>query len=176
MLLELVGTVLAGVVFGSMVMLARRWVGDRLPKWLVPVAAGAGMLLATISSEYGWYGRTLEIARTDLPQMVVATTLESRAPWRPWTYVVPYVERFVAVDGASLRTNPVIPGQRMVDLYSFGRWVPVSKVTVILDCEDSRRALLDADASFDAEGKVLGIDWIDVAEDDPVLRTGCAVS
>lgn len=173
MILELVGTVVAGIAAAGLVLIARSLLGERVPKWLIPIAAGVGMLTATISSEYGWYGRTLAV----LPEgFEVAQTVDSRAPWRPWTYLFPYTERFVAVDTVSMRQNPAIAGQRMVDLYFFGRWAPVNRVTALLDCEGNRRAPLVEGASFDDTGQVAGADWISVAADDPVLRVGCGVS
>lgn len=173
MILELIGTVVAGIAAAGLVLIARHLLGERVPKWLIPIAAGAGMLAATISSEYGWYGRTLG----QLPEgMEVAQTVESQAPWRPWTYVVPYVERFAVVDTASTRLNPAVPGQRIVDIYFFGRWAPVNRVTALLDCEGNRRAPLVEGASFDDSGQISGAAWNTVPADDPVLRVGCGVS
>ena len=173
MILELIGTVVAGVAAASLVLIARHLLGERVPKWLIPIAAGIGMLTATISSEYGWYDRTVAA----LPEeMKVAQTVESRAPWRPWTYVIPFVERFVVVDTGSTRLNPAVPGQRIVDLYFFGRWAPVNKVSALLDCEGNRRAALVEGAVFDDTGQVAGASWNTVTADDPILRVGCGVS
>ncbi len=173
MILEMIGTVVAGIAAAGLVLIARHLLGERVPKWLIPIAAGAGMLAATISSEYGWYNRTLAA----LPEgMEVAQTVDSRAPWRPWTYLVPYVERFVVVDTAGTRLNAAVPGQRIVDLYFFGRWAPVNKVTALLDCEGNRRAALVEGASFDDSGQVAGASWTTVTAEDPILRVGCGVS
>jgi hypothetical protein len=102
------------------------WKPDLIPRWLLPVAAGGAMLAAAISSEYGWYGRVAG----QLPEtFVVAQTYDERAALRPWTFLVSYTSRFVAVDRGSTRTNPQLPDQRMVDLYFFGRWAPVQKLT-----------------------------------------------
>lgn len=173
MILELIGTVVAGIAAAGLVLIARHLLGERVPKWLIPIAAGAGMLAATISSEYGWYGRTVAA----LPaEMQVAQTVDSRAPWRPWTYLVPYVERFVVVDTGSTRLNPDVPNQRIVDLYFFGRWAPVNRVTALLDCDGNRRAALVEGTSFDDSGQVAGASWTSVTADDPILRVGCGVS
>jgi len=95
------------------------------------------MLLATISSEYSWYGRTA----ATLPQgMMVAQTIDEAAFYRPWTYARSFVSRFVAVDQATLRSHPDQPGQRIVDLIFYGRWTRTAKVPMLFDCADNRRA------------------------------------
>ena len=109
MFLELIATFIAGFAGAGAVMLINRILGGRLPRWLTPVAAGGAMLAATIANEYGWYECTVET----MPEgMEVATAVEERAFYRPWTYLVPYTSRFIAVDTASVRTNDALPGQR----------------------------------------------------------------
>ena len=54
---ELIAVFVAGFAGAGAVMLLNRVTGGRLPRWLMPLGAGAAMLVATISSEYGWYGR-----------------------------------------------------------------------------------------------------------------------
>ena len=58
MFFELIGVIVAGVAAGILVWALGRFAGGSLPSWLAPVAAGAAMLAATISMEYGWYART----------------------------------------------------------------------------------------------------------------------
>jgi hypothetical protein len=171
MFLELIATVFAGLAVAGVVLLINKLAGG--PRWIVPVAAGLGMIGTTIASEYGWYERT----EASLPEgLTVAQTVENRSFYRPWTYARPYVERFVAVDAASVRENPDFPGQRMVDLYFYGRWSPVNKLPVLLDCATARRASLADGVEFDGSGAVANADWVSVPVDDPVLRTGCEVS
>lgn len=173
MFLELIATIVAGLAAAGMMMLVNKATGGRLPRWLTPVVAGAGMLAMTISNEYTWYSRT----SGELPEgIVVAETVESRAFYRPWTYLFPYVDRFVAVDQGTVRTNDALPDQRMVDLYFFGRWSTVRKVPVVMDCAKDQRAALMGDVTFDAEGRVSGTTWNAVAPDDAVQRLGCEVT
>ena len=173
MFLELIATVFAGIAMAGVVMLFNKLTGGRLPSWLTPVAAGLAMIGSTIASEYGWYGRTTGT----LPDgMVIAQTVENQSFYRPWTYVSPYVDRFVAVDETSLRQNPNVPGQRIADLYFFGRWAPVSKVPVLMDCTGARRASLADGVTFDDSGAVSDARWITVPGDDPVLKAVCEVA
>ncbi len=173
MFLELIAVVFAGLAMAGVAMLVNKLSGGRLPRWMVPVAAGAGMIAATISSEYGWYQRTAE----KLPEgLEVVQTVENQSFYRPWTYVRPFTERFVAVDHPSLKTNPALPDQRMVDLYFFGRWAPVNKLPVLVDCAGLRRATLIDGMDFGADGEVANADWVPVERTDPILNSVCEVS
>jgi hypothetical protein len=170
MFFELIGTIMAGIAAALFVWAIRRW-KPAVPSWLVPASAGAAMIAAAVSSEYGWYGRV----SAQLPDhFVVARTVEGQAPWRPWSYVVPNVERFVAIDKSSLRKSPQDPAQRMVDLYFFGRWAPLQKLTVLWDCTGNRTATVVEGAAFAEDGSVTGVDWQPIPADDPVRVAACA--
>ena len=112
MFLELIATFIAGIAGAGLLMLLNRVLGGRLPRWLIPVAAGAAMLLSTISSEYSWYSRTSGPLIDE--GFEVAQTVESKAMYRPWTYAKPYIDRFVAVDVATAQRNPDQPGKVLV--------------------------------------------------------------
>ena len=169
MFLELIATIFAGMAVAGVVMLLGRVTGGRLPKWLAPVAAGLAMIGVTIASEYGWYDRT----RAALPEgVVVAETGVNRTLYRPWTYAVPYVERFAAVDTAAAKSNPTLPGQYLSEVFFFGRWAPVSSLPVRLDCTGWRRAVVASDAALDASDDS-GLDWVSPPEDDGLLVTFC---
>ncbi|MCL6285000.1 hypothetical protein M3P21_15825 [Ruegeria sp. 2012CJ41-6] len=170
MFLELIATVFAGIATAGLVMLLNRMLAGRLPKWLAPVGAGLAMIAVTISSEYSWYTRTAAALPEDVE---VIETVDSRAIYRPWTYVAPYVDRFAALDRASVRTNPTLPDQRLADLYFFGRWAAVSKLPVLVDCAGSRRANLVDGAEFGDDGTVLDADWVATDDGDAVIRALC---
>lgn len=170
MFFELIGTLVAGVAAALLVWAVNRSLKGRLPKWLMPVAAGGAMLLATISSEYGWYART----QANMPEgMVVAQTIEEKVFYRPWTYAKPYVSRFVAVDQVTQRTHPDQPDQRIVDLVFYGRWARTAKVPVLFDCAGSKRADIIDGVEFGANGEVTNAIWLDVAAGDPILKAAC---
>lgn len=170
MFFELIGTIVAGVAVALLVWALSRTLKGRLPKWLLPVAAGGAMLLATVSSEYGWYDRT----QSRMPQgFVVAETIEETSFYRPWTYFAPFVSRFVAVDMATMRQHPNQPAQRIVDLVFYGRWARTAKVPILFDCQNNRRADILDGIEFGTGGDVLGAEWRELAEDDSVLRVAC---
>ncbi|WP_170764348.1 hypothetical protein [Ruegeria lacuscaerulensis] len=172
MFLELIGTIFAGIAFAGVVMVVNKLTGGRLPRWAAPVAAGLGMIGMTITSEYSWYDRT----RETLPEgLTIIQEVESRAFYRPWTYAVPFVDRFAAIDTVSVRTNEQVPEQRLVDLYLFGRWAPVSKLPVAVNCEEYSRANLADGAEFGDDGRVLNADWLKVSANDPIVEATCGV-
>ena len=173
MFLELIGTVFAGIAAAGVVLIVNKMSGGRLPNWLTPVGAGLAMLATTISNEYSWYGRTT----ATLPEgLVVALPIEKSSFYQPWTRVAPYVDRFVAVDETSLKRNPALPEQRMIDLYFFGRWAPLKKVPVVYDCAGARRATLIDGVVFSDTGEILDADWMTIDRNDPVMNAVCQVA
>ena len=170
MFVELIATVFAGIGCAGIVMLLNMLSGRRLPKWLMPVAAGAGMIGMTISNEYTWFGRTAE----RLPDGgEIALTVDEQSWLRPWTQLRPYTKRFVAVDVTGLRRNAAQPDQRLVDLYFFGRWSPVNLTPMLLDCAGARSAVLIDAAEFAADGAVSDADWQAMPAGDPILAMVC---
>ena len=172
MFLELIGTIFAGFAFAGVAMVVNKLTGGRLPRWAVPVAAGLGMIGVTVAGEYSWYERQLE----SLPEgMAIIQEVESRAFYRPWTYAVPFVDRFAAIDTVSVRTNDQVPEQRLVDVYFFGRWAPISKLPVAVNCVEYSRASLADGAEFADDGRLLNADWLNVSASDPIVEATCGV-
>jgi len=170
MFVELIATFVAGIAGAGLMLLLNRTTGGRLPRWLVPVAAGFAMLLTTITSEYGWYSRT----KQTLPDgLVIAQTAENQALYRPWTYAKPFVDRFVAIDTVTIKSHPDQPGLKLAEAYFFGRWAPINKLPVLADCPGQRRAALADGISFEDSGQVSGADWISVPAGDPVVSAIC---
>lgn len=170
MFLELIATIIAGIAAAGIVMIANKMLGGRLPKWLMPVGAGAAMIAMTISNEYGWFPRT----KAALPEgLIVVEKVESKALYRPWTYLHPYVERFAALDATSVKTHKSRPGQKLADIYYFGRWAPVHKLPVLSDCAGARRAALTDGISFGSDGQIEGVAWVKVDASDPTLAAIC---
>lgn len=170
MFVELIATVFAGIACAGIAMLLNIITGRRLPKWVMPVAAGAGMIGMTISNEYTWFGRTAE----RLPEGVeIAMTVDEQSWWRPWTQMWPYTKRFAAVDTGTSRSNANLPDQRLADIYFFGRWSPVNQAPMIFDCASAKSALLIDGADFATDGSVANADWQVMPTDDPILKLVC---
>lgn len=163
MFLELIAVFIAGFAAAGLVMLLNRLTGNRLPKWLTPVLAGAAMLLATISSEYSWFDRT----RTGLPEgLEVIQIAESRAAYRPWTYLAPFVNRFIALDTSTIQTNAAQTNRKIAELYFYGRWTPVQSAQVMIDCASGARA-------DPIEGLQSEPIWRKMGADDPIISAVC---
>lgn len=171
MFFELIATVFSGLAAAGIVMVLRSLTGGTLPRWLTPVAAGLAMIGFAVWNEYTWFDRT---AAALPPEMEIVAQNDSRALWRPWTYVVPFTDRFAALDRASVRRNDAAPDQRIADLYFWGRWAPVNQITVVFDCAGARRAAMVEGVEMDAEGRVTQAEWTDLAVSDPGLTAACA--
>lgn len=170
MFFELIATFVVGLGTAGLAMLARKVSRGRLPQWLAPSLAGLAMIGFVVWSEYTWYGRTAET----LPEgLEIAWENETQGLYRPWTYLAPITDRFLAVDLAAARTHPDHPDQRMVDLYLFGRWAPLRQVRVVMDCDDKRRADLAEGTRFSDTGALENANWVAMEDDDPVLQTAC---
>ncbi len=170
MFIELIATVFAGLACAGIAMFLNTITGKRLPKWILPVAAGLGMLGMTISNEYTWFDRTAET----LPEgITIAMTVDEQSWGRPWTQLWPYTKRFVAVDTATAQTNENLPDQRLADLYFFGRWSPVNLAPMLFDCTGGRSALLIDGATFATDGTVTDADWQQMPAGDPILKLVC---
>ncbi|PID36890.1 MAG: hypothetical protein CR993_02860 [Rhodobacterales bacterium] len=170
MFLELIAVLVAGFAGAGVVMLLNRVLGGRLPRWLAPVVAAGAMIAATVSSEYGWYQRTADA----LPEgLEVVETIEKQAFYQPWTYLRPYVDRFMAVDVATLKRHDAAPDMVLADVYLFGRWAPVHAFPVLADCAGMRRAALTDAIDFEADGTVIGAEWFTAGAGDPMLDAIC---
>lgn len=170
MLFELIATFAAGFMAAGVVLIVNLTFKGLLPKWVMPVCAGLAMIGYTIWSEYSWFDRVTNALPGGLE---VAASTEDSAFWRPWTYLYPMTERFVAVDSASLQMHPEAPEKRIVTLYFYARWTAPQPVPVAFDCAQGRRALLTEDVTLTETGKVDGADWEQVAEDDAVFAMVC---
>jgi hypothetical protein len=170
MFLELIATIFAGIACAGVAMALNILTGRRLPRWLTPVAAGAGMIAVTIANEYTWFTRTAN----RLPEgLTIAMEVEEQSWIRPWTQIWPYTKRFIAVDQATARSHENQPGQRLVDVYFFGRWSPVNAAPMAFDCAQSRSALLIDGAEFASDGSLQGADWHALKPDDRILQLAC---
>lgn len=171
MLLDLIATAAAAFAAAGVLLFVVRVLRIRLPKWIIPVAAGGAMLGYAIWAEYSWYPRVVAA----LPQtVVVASASEESAWWRPWTYLVPLTSRFIAVDAGGAKTHPAAPDQRLVEVLLIARWQGTVRVPVLYDCAGARRADLIDGAQFAGDGTVADAEWRDLPADDPVLAAACA--
>lgn len=163
-----VGALAACVVFIVSRLLRRR--SRQLPKWAMPAAIGASMILFTIWNEYTWYSRVTSA----LPESVVVLSSGERTmPWAPWTYAVPVTVRFVALNGQATTESASNPNLRRSELLLVERWQPTRVVPVGFDCAHHRRADLIGGASLLPDGTLQGSQWVTPPPNDPMLQTVC---
>ena len=83
---HLIAAIVAGVAGAGIGLLLRSLTRKRLPKWIIPVCAGLGMLSYTIHYEYTWF----ETKQARLPEgSLVVMSEEGEMLWRPWTMIYP---------------------------------------------------------------------------------------
>lgn len=173
MLLDLVATVTAGAGLAGVAMLARqlprRGEGSR---WLVPVAAGAGMLLFSAWNEYSWFARTTAA----LPAGVaILSAPADRSGLRPWTYLVPVTTRFLAMDRAGVAVSAADAAIRRAEVMIVERWVGTRRLPLAFDCRSGRQALLVEGTALAPDGTLSGASgWGAAPPDDPAQAAACA--
>jgi len=170
MLIELIATLALGSAAAGIALVLSRLSARKMPRSIAPVAAGIAMIAFQVWSEYAWFGRT----SSALPAGIKVTEQYTQAAaWRPWTYVFPQVNRFVAVDVAAARRNERQPGHVMADVFLFTRFSPTVTVPQLVDCKAQRRADIADGVTYGQDGEVMNPGWTNVAANDPLLVALC---
>ncbi|MBZ2190195.1 hypothetical protein K8B33_13885 [Alcanivorax sp. JB21] len=119
MIWHLIAAIFAALGAAGIALLLRLASGKRLPRWIIPVFAGLGMLGYQIHFEYTWF----EHKRQQLPVTAEVISAEERSMlWRPWTQFFPMTVAFNVIDHEHLVTRQV-NSQTLVEfvLYRFER-------------------------------------------------------
>lgn len=170
MALELIAAIVGAFGMAGIALLLRRLSRGRLPKWIMPVFAGLGLIGVTVVLEYGWFSRV----SAELPEGVdVVWQEESASPLRPWTYLAPLVTRFVALDGREVAVHPAVPTLRIARIYSFARWQNTQEGLMVFDCANGRRALLVEGAEVTEAGELTGAEWTVPPAGDRLQEAAC---
>ncbi|MCV6595669.1 MAG: hypothetical protein OIF40_01115 [Mangrovicoccus sp.] len=169
-LLILLGAIVAGFFGAGLVLIINLFVGKRLPKWSMAVAAGIAMLSMTLYLEYDWFDRR----SAELPEGIeVVWHNGQKQIWRPWTYVFPLTTRFIAMDTVNIGSNEHRPELRLVDMLFVQRWTRDRLNKVIFDCDLDQSAVITPQTIFGTDGAVEGADWDPVDPNDPVAIAAC---
>lgn len=167
MLIDLLATISAGAGVAGIVLLLRRLSGGRLPGWLIPAGIGLGMLGFGAWNEYTWFPRTVA-AISD--RVAVLSAPAETSVLRPWTYLAPVTQRFLAVDRNAVLRAADDPQLRRAEVLVYRRWQPVERVGMVFDCRGQRQAELPAADALPAEGPA----WRPAAPDDPAQAAVCS--
>jgi hypothetical protein len=171
MLLDLMATLSAGVGLAGTALLARKLAAG-LPAWIVPAAAGLGMLLYAVWSETSWFNR---VSGALPDSMTVLFAPRESSPFRPWSYAFPVVTRFMALDAASV-VETDRPGVQTAEVVFVARWQNVERVPVAFDCGAGLRADLTDGGALAADGTLSGTTWTPAPAGDAMQAAACAGS
>ena len=105
---HLIAAIVAGVAGAGIGLLLRSLTRKRLPKWIIPVCSGLGMLSYTIHYEYTWF----ETTQARLPEgSLVVRSEEGEMLWRPWTMIYPMPLAYTVLDGANAQVQDTTQGR-----------------------------------------------------------------
>jgi len=170
MAIEIVAAIVAAFALAGIAMMLRKLSRGRLPKWLVPVAAGAGLLAFTVWSEYNWFARV----SGELPAGVIVVSAEGQSsPLRPWSFVIPVTTSFVAMDTTATAMHPDSTDLRLVRLFSIVRWQGADEGLMVVDCVGARQVMLTEGIVVTPEGELTGGEWITTGADDAIQVAAC---
>lgn len=159
---DILGMMIAGLAalllgYGLRHALSRYW---QVPNWALPAVVGAAMFSYSVWNEYTWYQRVT----AQLPESVVVLgTGAGGKAWRPWSFVVPVITRFRAVDLAPLASQDGDTPQ--APIYFVERWRPTKVVMARFDCAESRMALVSNDGQVST--------WSLPDPSEPAIRAVC---
>lgn len=171
MAMDLIAMIAAAFAAGGIVLFLTRVLRLGLPRWTLPAAAGATMLAYAMWSEYSWFGR---MSSTLDDGVVVVATNSGGAPWRPWSYVLPVTDRFIAVDLGRAVPHTTADGQKFLNAYWFGRWSPTRVATVMVDCPGQRALELPPGSDFPVSATPPDEAWTAIPATDPIFKAACA--
>lgn len=170
MFLGFVGAIAGGLSLAALLLIISKVTRIELPRWLYPAVAGLGMLFLTVYIEYSWFERT----RAELPADVeVVQTFSRTSFYQPWSYLLPRIDRFIAVDHASVRRNETLPNVVLLDVFLLERLSPSLVATQFIQCATGERLLVGEDTALGADGLPLDQDWAPLGTDHPIVSTVC---
>ena len=167
MLWTLLAIVVAGLGAAGIALLLRKLTRNTLPKWIVPLFGGLGMLGYQVFYEYSWFEH--QQARQPKESVVVATEA-GHVFWRPWSYFVPMVTAFTVLDSTSVATRE-LDGRMVAEfmLYRFEKQHidHVAHQAHLLNCDSAELLPLNAQ-------KQPQLDQLKrIAKDDTLYRQVC---
>lgn len=158
------------VALAAGIFIAIRFRGRRRKRLLAVIAAGAFLCgFAFLWNDYSWFERSIG---TLPPEADIVDTRNYSGRERPWTLFKPRVERFAAVDDATIERDGAHPGFAIADVFFVQRNQPTLRARQIFDCRSLRRADMTNEAVFE-NGDFRGVVWVSLEEDDPVFVKAC---
>lgn len=169
-MLHLFAVFAIGFLVAGLVLLAYRLLGLKPPRFLIPLAAGSAMLGYAVWSDYSWASRTI----AELPEHIqVVKKVASPTAWKPWTYLIPQVDRFVALDTSETRKNDRLPGLVLAEVILVARLESTVSTRQLFDCPNGRRTDIVASQEFTEDGMPANPDWVPLDSSDELFQTIC---
>lgn len=167
MLWTIIAILVAGLGAAGIALLLRKLTGNKLPKWIVPLFGGLGMLAYQISYEYSWFEHQLQ---RQPPESVVVASEAGHVFWRPWSYFMPMTTAFTVLDSKSV-VKRELDGNTVAEfmLYRFEKQHidHVAHQAHLLNCATAELLPLDAQ-------KQPQLDQLKrIGKDDPLYRQVC---
>ncbi len=130
------------------------------------IAAAAGMLGFAVYDEYTWFDR----ASAGMPTThQVVRSYGTSVAYQPWTFAVPRIYKFDAVDVTSLRSNPNASDLLLVKVLRVTRNISSEAVSTLVQCPQSRFAEITPQTTFNDAGLPTNANWQPLSE-HPNLR------
>jgi hypothetical protein len=169
MALELLGSLFVALTLGLLVWALRKRL-QAIPRWAVPLVAGLGLIGTTVWMEYSWFDR---VSRALPAGFAVANAEAGASPLRPWTYVAPMTNRFVALDGTKRASHPERPELIVAPVFGFARWQNPQSSLMVFDCAGKRRVAVTEGMKIDANGTLTGAEWQMLDSADGLQEAAC---
>lgn len=162
MIWTMIAIVFSGLGAGGIAVLMRKLSRNKLPKWIIPVFAGIGMLAYQISYEYSWFDHQME--RQPEAARVVSTET-GEIFWRPWTYYFPMITAFTVIDSDNIVKNQVEGSElaqfilyrfekQHIDLVDHQAYLLNCSTAEMLPLNEERQPQLDQMTRIDTQGKL----------------------
>ncbi|MGD9783233.1 MAG: hypothetical protein AB7E80_02870 [Hyphomicrobiaceae bacterium] len=172
MFFHLISTFMIGVLAASVVFALNHLSRRRLPRYLMPIAAGLAMIGYNVWSEYSWFQRTAAALPDRLAVVEVGERVAS--PLAPWTYLIGRIERFKALDRSSVRANPKRPGFVIAQTYEVVRRGETRKESKIVDCARKQEGDIGPATTFDGDGFPTNVTWRETPSASHLVTKACA--
>jgi hypothetical protein len=169
MALELLGSLFVALTLGLFLWALRKQF-PAIPRWMVPLVAGIGLIATTIWMEYTWFDR---VTGALPPGFSVANAESGSSPLRPWTYLVPLANRFTALDTTKRARHPERADLIVAPVFGFARWQNPQTALMVFDCAGKRRVAVTEGMSIDANGTLTGADWLVLETTDGLQEAAC---
>ncbi|MEQ8823549.1 MAG: hypothetical protein RIC14_04160 [Filomicrobium sp.] len=177
MFYQLLTTFFMGAIAAGAVFMVVRTFGWKPQAAIYLLAAAVGMMSYSVYDEYSWYERSSGALPT---RMHVVRSYATSMPYQPWTYAIPRIYRFDAVDLGSTRVNPKAPDLQLVRMLRVTRNVSSDDVSTLIDCRNKRFAELGTETKFADTGVPTNADWQNLGDhpnlNDVICRGSASAS